>query len=127
MGEYLKPQQFQLISNEQYVLATHRSQTLAEIEVFDTRSELPEKTTLSSLVDVYQAVETKAIQIRRRPASQKTDLYVPLISGNIVNAVLVLKGLFFTTASQQVWQHILAAYQNLNEMMYLAEIDPLTG
>ncbi len=76
---------------------------------------------------IYKTVESKEVQIFTYNDSNLIDMYVPIIQGSIVGAVLVLKQVCSSMVNDVVWQHILTSYTHLNQMLYTAEIDPLTG
>lgn len=128
--DWHKPLRIELYSSGQRGFIAHRGQTRADIsihDVLDEQSTLVDVIKLSDNTEVYNAAESRQIQTLFHQNSDLVDLYVPLLQGDIVGAVLVIHGISFAPTNKVVWEQMLAAYNYLNQMLYAAEIDPLTG
>lgn len=125
--DWHKPSDIKLYSCGKRGFLTHRGQTFGEILVSDLLSSNPKDIQLSDLPLAYDAVVSQEIQAILIDQKHLVDLYVPLLQGNVVDAVLEIKGVSFEPTNKMVWEHMLAAYNYLNHMLYSAEIDPLTG
>lgn len=128
--DWHKPLKIELFFSGQRGFMTHRGQSLADVTVYDVldqQSAPINVINLSEMTDVYNAVESQQIQTYFHANSDLVDLYVPLLQGDIVGAVLVIHGISFAPTNKAVWEQMLAAYNYLNQMLYSAEIDPLTG
>ncbi len=128
--DWHKPLKIALYSSGQRGFMTHRGQVLADIiihDVLDEQATLIQVINLSDITEVYNAVASHQIQTLFHNNSDLVDLYVPLLQGDLVGAVLVIHGISFTPINKLIWEQMLAAYNYLNQMLYSAEIDPLTG
>lgn len=125
--EWHKPTNTALYSCGKRGFLTHRGQNLADIMISDLLDPNSETTRLGDSKDVYDTVESQEIHAVMLDESHQVDLYVPLLQGSVVDAVLVISGISFEPVNKVVWEHMLAAYNYLNHMLYSAEIDPLTG
>jgi len=124
--EFYQPQSIHVYTSGLRGIVSYRGNNLADLTVRDIMHSDVAPVLLSHDMSLYAAVDLKSLQIVRLNEST-IDLYVPLHQGGIVGAVLVLKGLNSDIVEDSVWQNLLQAYNNLNRMLYSAEMDPLTG
>jgi len=126
VDEFFSPESIKLFSSGLRGIVAHRNMLIADIMVSDL---LDSNTVAISLSDdehlhhVADKAEVRAVNV----SQSKIELYIPLMQGNIVGTVLVLKNVSPMMVEDFIWQHTLMAYNNLNRMLYSAEIDPLTG
>ena len=120
-----KPQEIQLFACGLRGLVSHRGQSLADIMIRDVLDPDSLPMLLSNNPIVYAATSSKEVQTVNN--QDDMDLYVPLMQGDTVSSVLVLKGISFKPVNELIWKQMLSAYNHLNRMLYSAEIDALTG
>jgi len=128
--DWHKPTKIALYSSGQRGFMTHRGQTLSELTIHDLLEQQPaqnDSIKLADITEVYNSVESRQIQTLFQDNSDLVDLYVPLLQGDVVGAVLVIQGISFAPTNKMIWEQMLTAYNYLNQMLYSAEIDPLTG
>lgn len=121
------PKCIELFVDGQRGLMMHRGQSLADIVVYNMLDPSSPRIVLSQYENIYAAAESQATHILTTPHSSNVDLYVPLMLGDTVSAILVVKSISFEPDNKLVWEQMLSAYTYLNQMLYSAEIDPLTG
>ncbi|NQY26899.1 MAG: GGDEF domain-containing protein [Piscirickettsiaceae bacterium] len=121
-----KPKQIQLFADGLRGIMAHRSLELADIQVSDLLKINSASISLSADSHIYQAVETQEIQIVNNTQSHIVDLYIPLMLGDVVGAILVIKGISFEAMNKRIWQQMLASYTHIHRILYSGEIDPLT-
>jgi diguanylate cyclase (GGDEF)-like protein len=124
---YFKPKSIALYSAGTRGFLTHRGQALSELHVHDLLKSTLEEASLADLHDVLHAVQLQNTLIESNSSEHTLDVAVPLMLGDVVGSVLVVKGLIHTKTSEQIWTYLLEAYSQLANMMYSAEIDHLTG
>ena len=122
-----KPKKIQLFADGLRGIMVHRGVPLADIQVSDLLKTNSPSVTLSSNENLYKAAEKYETQIISDTESHFVDLYVPLMLGEIVGAVLVIKGISFEPLNKQIWQQMLSSYTNVHRILYQSEIDHLTG
>ncbi|MFW5426346.1 MAG: GGDEF domain-containing protein [Methylophagaceae bacterium] len=126
INELYQPRSIQLFTSGLRGIVTHRGQAMAEVFVRDVLNHDTDELLLSQDESLLLAVETVEIQLMIAD-STSVHLYVPLMQGDVIGSVLILRNVSFQIVDDFVWQHVLMAYNNLNRMLYSAEIDPLTG
>lgn len=126
IAEMYQPRVIQLFTSGLRGIVRHRGQTLAEVAVHDILNSDEAELILSQDDRLLMAVEQAEIQIMIADPTS-IHLYVPILQGDVVGSVLILRNVNFHIVDDFVWQHILMAYNNLNRMLHSAEIDPLTG
>lgn len=125
--DWHKPKQIQLFVEGQRGIMMHREQPLANVKVHDILATDARKIHLSDSQFLYTAVESQDIQIITDSQSSLVDLYVPVMQGEVVSAVIVIKGISFEPDNKQIWEQMLSAYKHMHRILYLGEVDPLTG
>ncbi len=122
-----KPKKVQLFADGLRGIMGHRSQELADIQVSDLLKINSSSISLSDDGYIYKAVETQEIQIINNTQSHLVDLYIPLMLGDVVGAILVVQGISFEPMNKKIWQQMLASYTHIHRILYSGEIDPLTN
>lgn len=124
--ELYQPNTIQLFTAGLRGIVTHRGQKVEQIVVHDALDLNADELLLSQDDNLLLTVETAEIQLMIAD-SANAHLYVPLMQGSIVGSVLVIRNVRFQIVNDFIWQHILMAFNNLNRMLFSAEIDPLTS
>ncbi len=122
-----KPNKIQLFADGLRGIMAHRGSPLADIQVSDLLKTNSPSMTLSSDENLCKAVESHEIQIINDTESHIVDLYIPLMLGEIVGAILVIKGISFEALNKRIWQQMFDSYKHVHRILYAGEIDPLTG
>ena len=126
VDELYQPKTIQLFSSGLRGIVSHRGQNMAEVAVHDILNPDLDEVVLSQEDSLLLAVETAEIQLMIADATS-VHLYVPLMQGSVVGSVLLLRNVSFHIVDDFIWQYLLIAYNNLNRMLFSAEIDALTG
>lgn len=127
VSDIYQPKKLQSFTNKEQSLTAHRQYELADISVFDSRDADKKRIVLSELPEVHRTIVAKIPRFEITPDSQQRSLYIPLLSGEVVTDVLVLNHIELSDAGRLIWPSLYKSYEYLNNTLYLAEIDPLTG
>ncbi|PCJ32326.1 MAG: hypothetical protein COA90_03490 [Gammaproteobacteria bacterium] len=116
----------QLFSGGLRGVIPHRGQVIADITMQDLLE--PSEPWFLLVKDAGLLTTIETVKINIIPQDEfYIDLYVPLLQGSIVGSVLVLRNVSAEIVDDFIWLNILTAYTNLNRMLYLSAVDPLTG
>ncbi len=125
--EWYKPKQVQFFIGGPRGLLHYRDQAMAEIVIHDVLEPDSRPITLVEDKLLYATVESQSSQVLNIHKSHLVDVYVPLMQGDAIDAVLVVKAISFESVNKLIWEQIISAFNHLNRMLYAAEIDHLTG
>ncbi|MFW5450075.1 MAG: GGDEF domain-containing protein [Methylophagaceae bacterium] len=122
-----QPKQIQFFMGGPRGLVHHRDQSIAEIVIHDVLNVGSPHIILVEDSILYATVESRASQVVNDSESKLVDVYVPLMQGDMIDAILVVKSFSCEAVNQLVWEQIISAYNHLNRMLYASETDHLTG
>lgn len=127
VSELYTPSQIYLFTNRQQSIIAHRGNKLDDLSVFDSYQGESSSAGLVNLPLVYKAVIGKNAYSNLDVETKAKSLYIPLTSGDIVNAVFVAEDINLSSEIESLWPLLYKSYRYLNNTLYSAEIDPLTG
>jgi len=125
--ELFQPTDIQLFSCGLRGIVAHRGQEIGDLLIRDRLNSDSIPMLLSHDKIILKTVEDADIQVIESVIDTSIDIYVPLMQGDSVGAILVVTQVSKDIIDDVLWQHVLAVYTHLNRMLYTAEVDPLTG